>query len=112
MTPHTPVEGLVALLAKWRAEIAHYDATCSPSDPEDWVGPKRDCADELEAALASLPVEGWRVYLQPDPPFANPLAVLTSPDGAHRVVVKGDDEVLWNFLAHIAQRQGNEQGGD
>jgi len=62
-------------------------------------------------ALASLPVEGWRVHLLDDAPFPNPLAVLTAPNGARHVVVKGDNELLCTFLAHIAQRQGNEQGG-
>jgi len=56
MTPHTPVEGLVA---KWRerAEVAGSLYTAETRRRDDLMR----CADELEAALASLPVEGWRL---------------------------------------------------
>lgn len=42
------VEGLRQKLI---AEIAQYDETCDPSDPEDWVAPLRTVVNELEAAL-------------------------------------------------------------
>ena len=43
-----------ALSDKWQKEIDQYDAVhIGSSDPEDWVGPKRDCLVELRAAMES-----------------------------------------------------------
>jgi hypothetical protein len=100
------------LVAKWREDAERLETALPyPSSQQKARAEQyRSCADQLEA-LASLPVEGWRVHLLDDAPFPNPLAVLTAPTGARHVVVKGDNELLWTFLAHIAQRQGNEQGG-
>jgi hypothetical protein len=66
MTPHTPVEGLVA---KWRDEAAKYRLIANVAqergdlagadESRDHASDIDGRANELEAALASLPVEGW-----------------------------------------------------
>jgi len=55
MTPHTPVEGLVA---KWRETTPDDFNGCGDKTEACWE--RLACANELEQALASLPVEGWR----------------------------------------------------
>jgi len=109
MTPHTPVDTLESIVADMRntnesVRLGGMGGLSRAMYPDELI-------DEWADRLASLPVEGWRVHLLDDAPFPNPLAVLTAPTGARHVVVKGDNELLWTFLAHIAQRQGNEQGG-
>jgi hypothetical protein len=43
---------LSALAEKWRKTIADYDAAhVNSSDPEDWVGPIRDCLLEVDILL-------------------------------------------------------------
>jgi len=128
MTPHTPVEGLVA---KWRerAEVAGSLYTAETRRRDDLMR----CADELEAALASLPVEGWRSISEaPETELLGEglAALVYSPEfGVQigRVYNFAGDKPRgfasgfngdWNVThfqrlpaAPQDQRQGNEQGG-
>jgi hypothetical protein len=120
MTPHTPVDTLRALVAKWREVAAgerRYDATLD------------SCANELEAALASLPVEGWRTVprVQKTAPERIWLTVSDDKHDEREPFPENyGEEICWSVDAPVAvcvpyvradlatpqdQRQGNEQGG-
>jgi hypothetical protein len=44
--------GLSELAEKWRKIITDYDAAhINSSDPEDWVGPIRDCLFDVDVLL-------------------------------------------------------------
>ena len=118
MTPHTPVEGLVA---KWRDDARE-------NGSEDWpqTAMLLACADELEAALASLPVEGWISVKDRLPQYGQPIEGRNA-----RGQTWGEEfdpgEPLGNMIEWRPQavsarrkkhgstaqdqRQGNEQGG-
>jgi len=134
MTPHTPVEGLVAIAARLRnlsRIMAGGDGTKRLDTPA-WEHAAK-LADELEAALASLPVEGWRSISEaPETELLGEglAALVYSPEfGVQigRVYNFAGDKPRgfasgfngdWNVThfqrlpaAPQDQRQGNEQGG-
>jgi hypothetical protein len=126
MTPHTPVDTLRALAAKWR-ELA--DAITLGHAPDCDEGAILVCAAELEAALASLPVEGWRTVprVQKTAPERIWLTVSDDKHDEREPFPENyGEEICWSVDAPVAvcvpyvradlatpqdQRQGNEQGG-
>jgi len=98
MTPHTPVE----LLAKWRA-LRPFVSRSFWSDTDATI---QDCADELEAALASLPVEGWVLVPRESVIVAGRLLQQSSS-----IIDSRQGAALLACISAQDQRQGNEQGG-
>jgi len=120
MTPHTPVEGLVA---KWREKAKALGDAQGPNFYATFAACYRARADELEQALASLPVEGW-VWVPRNPTREMMAAgaeivghILPEDDGEtdpHYVSIGAAIGVYGAMLAAAPQdqRQGNEQGGE
>jgi hypothetical protein len=50
--------------------------------------------------MSALP-DGWQVYMENDPPFPNAVGVIVTPDGREHVSVRGDDAVVWEFIAAL-----------
>jgi len=124
MTPHTPVEGLVA---KWRETTPDDFNGCGDKTEACWE--RLACANELERALASLPVEGWRTVprVQKTAPERIWLTVSDDKHDEREPFPENyGEEICWSVDAPVAvcvpyvradlaapqdQRQGNEQGG-
>lgn len=54
-SPESIISHFKALANHWRRDIKTYDEEhINSSDPEDWVGPKRDCLMELDEIIDHL----------------------------------------------------------